>query len=137
MNTSGDYLPRNKYDFRRVNQLKSMKRSELVLLLPGLMEWIQDMNWPIATEVTELLLTFPNEIVPLVKDVLATNDDVWKYWCIECLLKRLLVELNMQLKNDLVRLAEEPTEGEKLEELDQMAVEIMRMGDWQPNFFKT
>ena len=89
MNTQEDYLPRNKHDFRRVYQLKGIKRSELVLLLPGLMEWIQDMNWPIANEVAELLLTFPNEIVPLVKDVLATNDDVWKYWCLECLVKRL------------------------------------------------
>ena len=98
MKYSEDYLPRNKHDFRRVNQLKSMNRNELLLLLPGLMEWIQDMNWPIANEVAELLLTFPNEIVPLVKDVLATNDDVWKYWCLECLVKRLPVELQMQLK---------------------------------------
>ncbi|KXH86078.1 DUF5071 domain-containing protein [Sporosarcina sp. HYO08] len=124
-NTSEKYLPRNKYDFSRVNHLKSMNRSELSFLLPGLMEWIQDMNWPIATEVAELLLTFPNEIVPLVKDVLDTNDDVWKYWCLECLVKRFPVEFQMQLKDDLVRLVENPTTGEKLEELDQIARETL------------
>lgn len=48
MSISNEYLPRNKYDFERVNQLKKMDRTELLPLLPGLMEWIQDMNWPIA-----------------------------------------------------------------------------------------
>ena len=127
MNTSEDYLPRNKHDFRRVYQLKDIKRSELVLLLPGLIEWIQDMNWPIANEVAELLLTFPNEIVPLIKDVLATNDDVWKYWCLECLVKKLPIELQMQFQSELIRIVETPTEGEKLEELDETAMEILRV----------
>ncbi|MBS4209513.1 DUF5071 domain-containing protein [Bacillus sp. FJAT-50079] len=127
MNASKDCLPRNKHDFIRVYQLKSIKRSGLIHLLPGLMEWIKDMNWPIAKEVAELLLTFPNELVPLLKTVLATNDDVWKYWCLECLVKKLPVELQMQLKDELVRLAKEPKEGEKLEELDETAMEILRM----------
>ena len=55
----------------------------------------------------ELLLTFPNEIVPLVKDVLATNDPVWKYWCLECVVKGLPVELRTQFKVDLERLNRE------------------------------
>ena len=96
-----DLLPRNKFDFKRMNYIKKMDRSEIRPLLPGLMEWLQDLNWPIATEVVELLLTFPNEIVPLVKDVLATNDYVWKYWCLECVVKGLPVELRTKFKVDL------------------------------------
>ena len=127
MNILEDYLPRNKQDFRRVNRLKDIKRSELVLLLPSLMEWIQDMNWPIANEVAELLLAFPNEIVPLIKDVLATTDDVWKYWCLECLVKKLPIELQMEFQSELIRIVETPTEGEKLEELDETAMEILQV----------
>ena len=127
VNNYAEYLPRNKHDIERVDQLKNLSRKELMPLLPGLMEWIQDMNWPIATEVVEILLPFSNEIVPLVKDVLATNDDVWKYWCLECLVKRFPVELQMQLKNDLVRLVEKPTEGEKLEELAGAAMKILQV----------
>ena len=85
------------------------------------------MNWPIANEVAELLLTFPNEIVPLIKDVLATNDDVWKYWCLECLVKKLPIELQIQFQSELLRIIEKPTEGEKLEELDEIAMEILRV----------
>ncbi|WP_108671750.1 DUF5071 domain-containing protein [Peribacillus acanthi] len=122
-----EYLPRDKHDSERVNQLKNLSRKELVPLLPGLMEWIQDMNWPIAEEVSELLLTCPDEIVPLIKEVLATNDDVWKYWCLIILVKRLPEDLRMQFKRDLIRLAESPTAGEKLEELDEIALEIVQM----------
>ncbi|WP_084780184.1 DUF5071 domain-containing protein [Bacillus massilinigeriensis] len=69
----------------------------------------------------------PNEIVPLIKDVLATNDDVWKYWCLEILVKRLPNELRKSFKGDLIRLIESPTAGEKLEELDEIALEILQM----------
>ena len=115
-----EYLPRDKHDSERVNQWKNLSRKELVLLLPGLMEWIQDMNWPVAEEVSELLLTCPDEIVPLIKNVLATNDDVWKYWCLIILVKRLPEDLRIQFKKNLIRLVESPTAGEKLEELDEI-----------------
>lgn len=122
-----EYLPRDKHDFERVNQLKNLSREELVLLLPGLMEWVQDMNWPIAEEVSELLLTCPDEIIPLIKDVLVTNDDIWKYWCLIILVEKLPKDLIVQLKSGLIRLVESPTAGEKLEELDEIALEILHM----------
>ncbi|MED3572626.1 DUF5071 domain-containing protein [Cytobacillus praedii] len=59
MNEYAKYLPRNKHDFERVYKLKKMERTELLPLLLSLMEWVQDMNWPIAHEVAELLVTFP------------------------------------------------------------------------------
>ncbi|WP_102272307.1 DUF5071 domain-containing protein [Cytobacillus massiliigabonensis] len=126
MNSYEDYLPTDKHDFDRVHQLKQMERTALLPLLPDLMEWIQDMNWPIAREVAELLLTFPNELVPLIKEVLATNDDVWKYWCLIILAKKLPEDMRKHLKAELTRLVESPTAGEKLEELDEIAREILR-----------
>ncbi|WP_313804310.1 DUF5071 domain-containing protein [Cytobacillus sp.] len=126
MNSYSDNLPKNKHDFDQVYKLKKMDRTELLPLLPGLMEWVKDMNWPIAHEVAELLITFPNDIVPLIKEVLCTNDDVWKYWCLEILVKRLPEGLGMDLKSELINLVERPTAGEKLEELDEIAMEILR-----------
>lgn len=127
MNDYAEFLPRDKHDFDRVNKLTKMDRTELFPMLPSLMEWIQDVNWPIANEVAELLVTFPNEMIPLVKAVLATDDDVWKYWCLEILVKRLPEDIRMDLKSELIRLAERPTAGEKLEGLDETAMEILRM----------
>lgn len=126
MNIYDECLPRNKHDFERVYKLKKLDRIELLPLLPGLMEWIQDMNWPIAEEVAELLLKFPNEIVPLIKDVLTMNDDVWKYWCLEILVHRLPMESKKLFKSDLIRLIERPTAGEKYEELNEIAIKILQ-----------
>lgn len=126
MNNYNEFLPRNKHDFERVYKLKTMDHTDLLPLLPGLMEWMQDMNWPIAKEVAELLLLFPNEIVPLIKNVFATNDDVWKYWCLVVLIKRLPKESRSLLKSDLIRLIERPTAGEKVEELDEIAIQLLQ-----------
>ena len=126
MNNYSEFIPRSKHDFERVNQVKKLDRNEILPLLPGLMEWIQDMNWPIAMEVAELLLMFPNEIVPIAKGVLATNDNVWKYWCLEVLVKKLPKESRKLFKSELIRLIERPTAGEKLEELNVTAIEILQ-----------
>jgi len=125
MSIHTDFLPRNKHDFERVHKLKRVERTELLPLLPGLMEWIQDMNWPIAEEVAELLLAFANEITPLIKDVLTTDDDIWKYWCLQILVKRLPHEVKKSFEEDLIRLVERPTAGEKAEALDETAIEIL------------
>ncbi|MCU9615006.1 DUF5071 domain-containing protein [Caldibacillus lycopersici] len=124
-----NYLPRNKHDIERVKQLKNLSREEILPFLPGLMEWIQDMNWPIANEVAALLLKYPIDIIPLIKDVLATNDPVWKYWCLEVLVKKLPGDIKKQLKNELVKIIVNPSEGEKMEELDETSLEILQTID--------
>ncbi|MFJ6211704.1 DUF5071 domain-containing protein [Lysinibacillus sp. NPDC092081] len=58
--------------------LKKLDRDKILPLLPNLLEWIQDMNWPVASSILELLLTFPEEIVPHVQNVLSSDDENWK-----------------------------------------------------------
>ena len=82
-------IPRDKFDIEAVEHLKKLPSSEVVSLLPELMVWMQDMNWPVAQPVVELLLTFPNEITPLIDDVLAGDDDMWVYWCLVELVPKL------------------------------------------------
>ncbi|KAB2330728.1 DUF5071 domain-containing protein [Bacillus mesophilum] len=120
-----DYLPRHKHDFERVTKLNNLDRGELLPLLPSLMEWMQDINWPIAREVAQLLLTYPEDIIHLIKIVLTTNDEPWKYWCLEYLVKTMPEELRAEFKEDLIRIAEKPTVGEKDEDLDELAKEIV------------
>jgi hypothetical protein len=121
-----DLLPKDKFDFDKVETLKGLNRGEFISLLPELLEWIQDMNWPIAPKIAELLLDFPNEIIPHIRNVFETQDNEWKFWCLEVLVKPLPVDTRKVLKNDLIRLAERPTEGERLEEVDVKAQEILK-----------
>jgi hypothetical protein len=61
------------------------------------------MNWPIAPEIAEILLTFPKEILPHIRNVLSTDDDIWKFWCLEYLVKKFSTEDKELLKTDLIR----------------------------------
>lgn len=82
-------IPKDKFDVEAVERLKTLPANELVPLLPELMTWMQDMNWPVAKPVVELLLTYPNEITPLIDDVLMGEDDMWIYWCLVELIPKL------------------------------------------------
>ncbi|MFJ6211152.1 DUF5071 domain-containing protein [Lysinibacillus sp. NPDC092081] len=125
MESFEELLPRHKHDHDRVEMIKKMDRDKILPLLPNLLEWIQDMNWPVAPSVLELLLTFPEEIVPYVQDVLSSDDDNWKWFILHFLVIELPVKLRVQFREYLTRVAETPTHNELAEELDDIAKEIL------------
>lgn len=125
MESFKDLLPRHKTDDDRVEMIKKMDRDKILPLLPSLLEWIQDMNWPVAPSILKLLLTFPEEIVPHVQDVLSSDDDNWKWFILHFLVIELPVDSRVQFKEYLTRVAETPTQNELAEELDEIAKEIL------------
>ncbi|WP_286228446.1 DUF5071 domain-containing protein [Neobacillus mesonae] len=126
MELLNDILPKDKFDIESAEKLKGLSREEIISLLPKLLEWIQDMNWVIAPKIADLLLDFPIEIIPHIRKVFKTEDDIWKFWCLEVLVKNLPSNSRKELNSDLIRLAERPSEGEKLEEVDVKAKEILK-----------
>lgn len=84
-----EILPKDKFDRESVEKIRELSREEIIPLLSGLLPWVQDMNWPIAQKVADLLLDFPNEIIRHIRNVFKTDDDIWKYWCLEVLVKEL------------------------------------------------
>lgn len=121
------YLPRDKHDFESVAVLKNIDKSITITLIPQLLEWLQDMNWPIAGEVAKLLLQFPEETIPHVKAVLQMDDDLWKEWCLRYFVSELPVELIASFKPILIRISTNPTPGEILEEVNETATEILEL----------
>ncbi|WP_339194719.1 DUF5071 domain-containing protein [Solibacillus sp. FSL R5-0449] len=119
-------LRRHKLDNDRVEIIKKMDRDKILPLLPNLLEWIQDMNWPVAPSVLEILLTFPEEIVPYVQDVLtSSDDDNWKWFILHYLVLELPRESRVQFREYLTRVSETPTRNELAEELDEIAKKIL------------
>ena len=55
-------LPKDKFDISAVEQLRTEDTQQVIPLLPKMLEWIQDMNWPVAKPMVEVLLSYPNEI---------------------------------------------------------------------------
>lgn len=119
------FLPRNKHDVDKVEEIKKLDKNILVSLLPELLVFTQDMNWPVAPGILEILLTFPKEIVPHVHAVLSSDDDNWKWFILHFLVIELPLESRVQFKEYLTRVAETPTEVELAEELDEIAKEIL------------
>ena len=121
-----DLIPRNKMDFNRVEKLKKQDRNKILPLLPDLLVFTQDMNWPVAPAILEILLTFPKEVIPHVQDVLSSDDDNWKWFILHFLVLELPAESKVHFKEYLRRVAENPTENELEEELPEIAIEILR-----------
>jgi hypothetical protein len=121
------YQPKDKHDFDTVNNLYKLDSYIIITLIPSLLEWLQDINWPIAREISIFLLKYPEETIPHVKEVLKGNDNIWKEWCIRYFIKELPLQYIFEFKNELTRIAYNPTKGEELEEVNETANEILEL----------
>ncbi|WP_315372820.1 DUF5071 domain-containing protein [Paenibacillus xylanexedens] len=118
-------LPSDKHDFEAVRKLSEFSDVELKVIIPELMEWLQDGNWPISKPVENLLLRLGEDLIPHIKDVLQTQDPQWEYFILVGLIDRLPISHLSMLQTDLVRILESPTPSEVLEELYEVIVELL------------
>lgn len=123
-----DLIPKDKHDIQRAENLKNYSYSELKPILPELLEWLQDLNWPVAKPVSEYLESITENISLEILDVLKTNDAVWKYWIVSIFGK---ITNNQFVRNEIIRIATNPTKGEIIEEVDKIAKEIILERGWK------
>lgn len=121
-------LPKDKFDNSNIEKLKQLTDEEISPILPRLLEWIQDYNWPIAKDVLSVLALHQCELVPLIINVLKPEekDDIWKYEIITYLLPLFSDENMKAVLSSVKRIAENPSENERLEEVDGAAITFLR-----------
>ncbi|MEB0031252.1 DUF5071 domain-containing protein [Undibacterium sp. RTI2.1] len=90
----------------------------------GLLEWVQDLNWPVARVLAPFLANPGSVVFPGIRQVLTSNDDTWKVSILNGVVAQSS-ELIRLLRHDLKRLASEPTPGERAEELNELALELL------------
>jgi hypothetical protein len=121
-------MPSDKYDTERAEALIALGYPAVDPVLPTLLEWMQDLNWPIANVLRPFLVGIGASLAPYVRTVLGTTDDTWKW----SLLQGIVMsspELAESLRPELTRLVESPTPCEVHEEVSQLAQEILaRLG---------
>jgi len=129
MNKPENCIPKDKHDIESIKKLSDFEYPYYKSILPSLFEWIQDINWPVAQKIVPLLLKAGIDTVPHIKHILQTDDYVWQYWTItfvidkfEDNIKKKIVE---ELYLDLERLAYNPIDEEKKEELDVVAKAVL------------
>lgn len=115
-------IPKDKFDFETVDRLKSCSYDQIESIIPELLEWLQDMNWPISQPIAEYLLPFSEKIAPEILKILQGKDEIWKYW--------MLVTFGKITKDKLVleeinRIAKNPTQEETDNEVSEIANEII------------
>ena len=114
-------IPKDKFDLETVEKLKQYSFEDIEPIIPDLLEWLQDMNWPVSQPIAAFLLPFSEEIAPEIVKILKGKDEMWKYW--------ILVTFGKNIKNkwvvqEITRIAENPTQDEIDHELNMIANEI-------------
>lgn len=82
-------VPKHKHDLDNLQLLKNLGYPAIRPVLPELMTWIQDMNWPVANAVAPFLVSLGSTLAPYVQEVLDTTDGMWKYWVITSVLDKM------------------------------------------------
>ncbi|CAM3502153.1 DUF5071 domain-containing protein [Brevibacillus invocatus] len=121
-----DFIPQHKMDHEKTGQLKKLDKDLIRSVIPELMTWLQDGNWPVYPEIRDVLLPLGNELVPHIRYVLETTDEDWKYFVLTGLVSKLSKETIVQMKPELIRIAYNPSESEAASELDEVARELLR-----------
>ncbi|UQZ32619.1 hypothetical protein C2I18_03025 [Paenibacillus sp. PK3_47] len=76
-------------------------------ILPELLVWLQDLNWPGAGAVSRLLIDVGEPLIPELQRVMAGEpaDEEWMYWIIHSILEHWPKELVARLQPELMNLA--------------------------------
>jgi hypothetical protein len=114
-------LPRDKDDLASLEGLAQLGYPAIEPILPHLMTWLQDINWPIAGPMAEYLATIGRPLLDVIHQVLRGDDDIWKYWVLEYLVSEMDYSLQQALRGDLERLAA----GSDPEEVHVVAGDIL------------
>lgn len=117
-----------KGDIKNLDRLIDIGYPGVAPVLPFMIEWLQDMNWPVAHRLERFLVSIGQPVLAEVRRVFATDDEVWKYWCIG-LLNGMDLSIVEELRPELTELAFRPTPAEEHEEVAQQARELLQRMD--------
>ena len=117
-------LPQDRTDDARVKAIIALGYPTVVPIVPDLLKWLQDYNWPIAKAIAPFLVTIGVPLVPNLRDILMTADDEWKFWIMTKIIAKS-PEIAQGLQDELERIATNPTASERSSDLDNVAQEIL------------
>lgn len=117
-------VPKNKFDFSGMEELMKLSDEEIEPVIPDLLAWMKDMNWPVANEMPALLALHQEVLIPHIIEMLQPEqlECDWKTYVIQDLLPLLDEKYLLMLKPALERIVKNPTWGE-LDEVTNIQAE--------------
>ncbi|HCE2342634.1 TPA: DUF5071 domain-containing protein [Vibrio parahaemolyticus] len=110
-------VPNHKSDLETSEQLHFLSNEEITPYVYELLEWLQDLNWPVADPVSKRLLQLNLELVEPLLLILSSDDDVWKYWIVSSFLHYVDISVYDRLIFKLNKMKISPTKQEIEEEV--------------------
>jgi len=63
-------IPKDKSDLDAAKRLLEATPEQVSVVATSLLEWIADMNWPVASEIIHVLPKFHKELLPSIEQIL-------------------------------------------------------------------
>ena len=124
-------VPKDKFDLDTAQAAVDAGYPSVAPILPELLVWLQDCNWPVAHVLAPFLASVGEPLVPHVAHVMSSDDYVWKYWMIGAIMRHS-PDVARSFRSELERLVASPLDVESRNELDQLAQEVLELYGWTP-----
>jgi hypothetical protein len=121
-------VPTSKFDIAAAERAVALGWPGVKPVISELLEWIQDLNWPVAHTLAPFLASIGRPLAPYLRPIFEGDDEVWKYWVIDAVLANSPDELVEEFTPLRIRIADHPTPGERAEQLDQVAAAALGRG---------
>lgn len=118
-------VPLSKYDVVAIENLKKASQETIEKKADELLEWIQDMNWPVAKELLTILGKIGEPLIEPIVEVFHGEDQMWKYWIITSLLPKMDQRVVKAFEPELERLKTVQTIDDDELEVRQAANEYL------------
>ena len=119
-------LPKHKGDLEAIALLKNYSYQDIKPIVPELLTWLQDLNWPVAGPLALYLQSIAEYIADDIIVILKGNDEVWKYWLLLVFGANATTPIAPKLLAEFKRIATQPTPEEVTEEIQDLALEIIK-----------
>lgn len=120
-------IPKDKFDLDAAKRLSLATPEQVSAVATPLLEWIADMNWPVALEIIHVLPKFHKELLPSIEPILLNreNDIIWKYWIISQLLIQFPKESLLTLLPIIQEYADLIPHNEDEEDLKEISLDFL------------
>ena len=120
-------LPKDKFDLDVVNRLSSATPEQVSGVAHSLLEWIADMNWPVASEIIQVLPGFYKVLLPNIESILTNpdNDIIWRCNIISKLLTQFPKESLLPLYPIIQKYADFIAQNADEEDLKNVALDFV------------
>jgi hypothetical protein len=115
-------IPKDKFDDSAIIKLKELSFKDIQPIVPDLLIWLQDMHWPIAIQVADVLRPFADRINSEVLPILTSNDELWMLGVLNHIARH---STDPDVIKAIERIAKFPTKDEVEDCVDEIAMEIL------------